>query len=143
MISLNKYALAFGLGITSLLGLGLWFDHYRRNNKEFRKNLRRIEYREAKIQEKRASAEIYKHVAKEIPTDQAERREFMLEQVNLGDKFLNEGPSGYSIAAAHFYNALRSNDQPDQMLSYMQQIVPPECMQMIIKLVQMDFARKN
>jgi import receptor subunit TOM20 len=93
-----------------------WFDYHRRHNSDYRREIRRSERRhEREIREEterhqredyEALRQIVQAIGREpLPTNMAERQEYMLMQLEEGQRCIDAGRDERK-AASYFYRAL-------------------------------------
>lgn len=109
-----------------LIAYAVYFDHKRRSDPEFRRNLKRQQKKVARAQEDAAKAaekgkkdRIREMVAASIeeglPTDPEEREAFFMQEVGEGERMVTEG-SDPADAALCFYKALKVYPQPRDLM---------------------------
>ncbi|ODV82821.1 hypothetical protein CANARDRAFT_30540 [[Candida] arabinofermentans NRRL YB-2248] len=139
----------FGLTLATLatasLGYCLYFDYSRRHNVQFRKNLQKQKKRalnKAKAEgelDKTRKMELLKEklnqslVEEPLPTSLAEKEQFFMSQVTLGEK-LSELPGAEIDAAIYFYKGLAVYPQPTTILEIYQRTVPAHVYELVMML---------
>ncbi|KAK7049747.1 mitochondrial import receptor subunit tom20 [Paramarasmius palmivorus] len=142
-------------GITLLTGFAayaLYFDYKRRNDVEFRKNLRkqkkRVDKSIASSQASEAAAnavsqaelrQALEQVKKEpVPASPDQKEAFFMSQVAAGEQLSLQGPDFYLPAAMSFYRALRVYPSPVELMVIYQKTVPEPIFKLVIELTNLD-----
>ncbi|RGP73723.1 mitochondrial import receptor subunit tom-20 [Fusarium longipes] len=118
----------------AILGYAAYFDYQRRNQAEFRRNLRRNERKQARVakeeaeastQQQRQSIRIRVEEAKEegFPSGVEEREAFFNEQVMAGE-MLSQDPSKALESALAFYKGLKVYPAPGDLIRIYDSTVP-------------------
>ncbi|PKI82720.1 mitochondrial import receptor subunit tom20 [Malassezia vespertilionis] len=137
------------------LGYAVYFDYKRRNNPEFRKQLRKqsksldkAAKREQKMQAQEQEAvmdQAVEDVTKPgvLPAGVQERESFFMEQVAVGEALFAQGPSYHVPAAMAFFKALKVYPAPVELVMIYQKAVPKEVFDVIMQLVAKDAAKNG
>ncbi|GFZ52104.1 hypothetical protein JCM24511_09877 [Saitozyma sp. JCM 24511] len=131
--------------VTGLVGYAVYFDYMRRNNPEFRKNIRKQHKKLAAEAETRAKEERERNTKalraalveiqmEDQPVSPEQQEAYFQEQVAEGEKLASQGPDLYVEAATHFYRALRVYPQPVELLMIYQKVVPPPVFALLLEL---------
>lgn len=136
-------------GVTTavaLAGYALYFDHQRRSNPEFRKNLKRTLKKHAELEklEKEEAKQVKLvqvaeylslELAKDpVPTDPAQRETTFTSNVEMGEK-LSMVPGNELEAALKFYKALTVYPNPADLLGIYQRSVPEGVYEYIVLMI--------
>ncbi|SCW01326.1 LAFE_0D10110g1_1 [Lachancea fermentati] len=136
-------------GITAavaMAGYALYFDHQRRNNPEFRKNLKRKLKKHAemeKLEKEKAKqlklAQVGEYLTAElakdpISTDPEQREVVFTSNVELGEK-LASVPGNELESALKFYKALSVYPNPADLLGIYQRSVPESVYEYIVLMI--------
>lgn len=124
-MSCNKLCLVAATAGAAFLGYCIYFDHKRRSAPDFKKKLR-----EKRNKAKSGSG---KKTATTLPDprDSQAMQKFFLNEVQLGEELLSAGDEEGGIE--HLSNAVAVCGSPQQLLSVLQQTLPPP---IFAKLVQ-------
>ncbi|ESK86814.1 mitochondrial import receptor subunit tom20 [Moniliophthora roreri MCA 2997] len=142
-------------GVTLLTGFvayALYFDYKRRNNVEFRKNLRKQKKRvdksiaSSQASEAAASAvsqaelrQALEQVKKEpVPASPDQKEAYFMSQVGAGEQLSLQGPDFHLPAAMSFYRALRVYPSPVELMVIYQKTVPEPIFKLVIELTNLD-----
>ncbi|GMM29637.1 Tom20 protein [Martiniozyma asiatica (nom. inval.)] len=141
----NTAAVTFSTIALGALGYCLWFDFKRRNDPEFRRQLKQ-QVRSAEKAAEKAKEEGNKQkvailkqkltqslLTEPLPTNPAQVEQFFMEQVGMGEKLAVI--VGKEIdAAVHFYKALAIYPNPTSILEIYQKSVTSDIYELIIML---------
>jgi len=123
---------AWGLGaaaVSGLLVLGycIYFDHQRRADPNFKKNLR----------EKRKQRRLAKSTGTNMPDlrDQEAVQKYFLSEVQLGEELLSQGD--VDNAVEHLGSAIAVCGHPQQLLHILQQTLPPQVFHLLLQRLPM------
>lgn len=131
------------------LGYAVYFDYSRRNNKEFRRRIRKNNDHHAKEKEakqsqaKTAQVEVIQQVlmhslAEEpIPTEAAKKEEYFMKQVTVAEQ-LSVVPGQEIQSALAFYRALSVYPNPTDILNVYQKSVPPQIYEYVIMMMALQ-----
>lgn len=133
---------------TGLVAYAFYFDHQRRKNPEFRRNLRRNERRQIRSEKEEAQYQSIKqrqaiHTAiddaKEegFPTNVEEKEAYFLEQVSTGETLATD-PSRGLEAALHFYKALKVYPTPGDLISIYDKTVSKPILDILAEMIAYD-----
>ncbi|KAI8637230.1 mitochondrial outer membrane translocase complex, subunit Tom20 domain-containing protein [Parasitella parasitica] len=124
-------------GVIASAGLGylVYFDSMRRNNPEFRKQLRRERKNAAKASqnaeknEKESRLQLIENVIvecskEELPTSAEAKEKYFMEQVAAGEALCGKGPAYYDEAVLPFYKALKVYPAPMELVMIYQKTIP-------------------
>ncbi|KNZ76044.1 Mitochondrial import receptor subunit tom20 [Termitomyces sp. J132] len=143
-------------GITLLSGAlayAYYFDYKRRNDAEFRKNLRKEKKRVSKAvaqsKESLQSAKVdgqpstfeeaLELVRKEEPPASPEEKEsYFMSQVAMGEQLSAKGPSHYLAAATCFYRAMKVYPSPMELMVIYEQTLPQPIVTVVIQMMSAD-----
>lgn len=146
---MTKFTAAFATVGAVALGYAVYFDFQRRNNADFRKQLRKQnedhqkEKNAASTKAKTAQVEIIQKVlmaslAEEpIPTEAAQKEDYFMKQVTTAEQLA--GIPGQEIQAAlHFYRALAVYPNPTDILNVYQNSVPKHIYEYVIMMMALQ-----
>jgi mitochondrial import receptor subunit TOM20 len=137
-VSFTTIALAStGLILTGTLAYALYFDHRRRTDPDFRKNLKRQhkkisrESQEASKAAERSQKERIKRSVDQanedgFPTDPEETESYFMQEVARGETMCQDGSDPVE-AALCFYRALKVYPQPRELITIYDKTVPKVC----------------
>ncbi|KAI7907965.1 mitochondrial outer membrane translocase complex, subunit Tom20 domain-containing protein [Cokeromyces recurvatus] len=138
-------------GIIATAGIGylLYFDSKRRNNPEFRKQLKRERKlaakatKEAEKNEKESKLKMIENViiecAKEtLPETPEAKEKYFMEHVAAGEKLCNQGPSYYDDAVLPFYKALKVYPDKMELIMIYQKTIPEPVFQIIASILAIE-----
>ena len=151
--------------LTSAPAYAVWFDHKRRNDPEFRKELKRSQRRAARIarSQEEAAGQAQREKIKEAlkaakeegyPSSVEEKEAFFMEQVAQGEQLANDstvsplpnqaransGLPGHNEvdAALCFYRALKVYPQPSDLMSIYDKTVPKPVLDILAEMIAAD-----
>jgi len=126
MISRSTLGIAAGILGSLFVGYCVYFDHKRRSDPQFRQKLKQ---RRAKQRKERES----KMGGGKIPDlrDYEAVQKFFIQEVQLGEELLGTGDVDNGIE--HLTNAVAVCGQPQQLLSVLQQTLPPQIFQELVR----------
>jgi len=141
-------AATIGTAVTGFLAYALYFDHKRRTDPEFRKNLKREARREARAARSQAEAagEAQKHAIKQavdeaieegFPTSVELKEEYFMQQVAAGESLSSDANSEID-AALCFYKALKVYPQPGDLMSIYDKTVPKPVLDVLAEMIASD-----
>lgn len=120
---------AIGAAISGIIVLGycMYFDHSRRSDPNFKKNLR----------EKRKQRRLAKVSGSKLPDlrDQDAVQKYFLAEVQLGEDLLSQGE--VDSAVEHLGSAIAVCGQPQQLLTILQQTLPPQVFHLLLQRLPM------
>ena len=132
--------------VLSVAGYAIWFDYQRRNNVEFRKNLkqrakkqkRKDELKAMEAKKARVSA-VLKFLSEEllkdpISTDPTEMEKVFTTNVEYGER-LSMVPGNEMEAAVKFYKALAVYPNPADLLGIYQRTIPENIYEYIVIMI--------
>ncbi|KAH7328111.1 mitochondrial outer membrane translocase complex, subunit Tom20 domain-containing protein [Stachybotrys elegans] len=133
---------------TVVLAYAVYFDYKRRNEAEFRRNLRRNERRQARVEKEEAEqstkqfrAAIHAKVdeAKEegIPTDLEEREAYFKEQMGIGEA-LSADPTKATEAALGLYKCLKVHPSPGDLIALYDSVIPKPVLDVLAEMIAYD-----
>ncbi|KAG6891695.1 hypothetical protein C0992_010098 [Termitomyces sp. T32_za158] len=143
-------------GITLLSGAiayACYFDYKRRNDVEFRKNLRKDKKRVTKTiaqsKESLQSAKIdgqpstideaLELVRKEEPPASPEAKEsYFMGQIAMGEQLGARGPEYHLAAATCFYRSLKVYPSPMELIVIYEQTIPPPIFTLVVQMMNAD-----
>ncbi|EEU40342.1 mitochondrial import receptor subunit tom20 [Fusarium solani] len=132
----------------AIVGYAAYFDYQRRNQAEFRRNLRRNERKqaraakeeaEASTQQQRKNIRVRVEEAKEegFPTGVEEREAFFNEQVMAGE-MLSQDPSKTLESALAFYKGLKVYPAPGDLIRIYDSTVPKPILDILAEMIAYD-----
>ncbi|KAJ3232488.1 TOMM20-like protein 1 [Chytriomyces hyalinus] len=145
MVTSTQIALAAG---ALFAGYAIYFDQRRQRDPEFRRRLRHERQLARKMQEQdqNASAGLEEAAVKaamealglnddKIPETEAEKQAYLTRNLQLGEQFLNQGPSHFKLAATCLFRALKVYPDPIKLLMAFQESVPPPVLDLIMQMM--------
>ncbi|KAL4729582.1 mitochondrial import receptor subunit tom20 [Fusarium chlamydosporum] len=132
----------------AILGYAAYFDYQRRNQAEFRRNLRRNERKQARVAKEEAEASNQQQLqsirsrveeAKEegFPSGVEEREAFFNEQVMAGE-MLSQDPSKALESALAFYKGLKVYPAPGDLIRIYDSTVPKPILDILAEMIAYD-----
>ncbi|KAJ8698741.1 mitochondrial import receptor subunit tom20 [Pleurotus ostreatus] len=138
-----------------LLAYAIYFDYKRRNDVEFRKKLRkdkkRAEKSAAESRESLAASGSSNELSPEQlrealelvkneppPPGAAEKENYFMSQVAMGEQLATRGPEFHLPAALAFYRALRVYPSPLELIAIYDKTVPPPIFKIVMELTNLD-----
>jgi len=113
----SKLGIVAATAGAAIIGYCIYFDHKRRSAPDFKKKLRE------KRNQKKASSSSKKMANLPDPRDPQAMQKFFLHEVQLGEELLSNGEEEEGIS--HLSNAVAVCGSPQQLLSVLQQTLPP------------------
>ncbi|KAK0491362.1 hypothetical protein IW261DRAFT_1324136 [Armillaria novae-zelandiae] len=149
MSSRTTTAVVAGAAVAGLVAYAVYFDYKRRNDAEFRKKLRKEKKRVDKSIASSSAApsavsvdslrEALERVKKEeVPITPAERENYFMSQVAMGEQLALQGPDFQLPAALSFYRALRVYPSPVELMVIYEKTVPEPIFKMVIQMTNLD-----
>ncbi|KAH8808934.1 mitochondrial import receptor subunit tom-20 [Xylogone sp. PMI_703] len=141
-------ALSVGVVATSFLAYAVYFDHRRRTDPSFRKQLKKESKRQARAAKEEAEANSIKQrqaikvavqEAKEegFPVDVEEKEAFFMQEVGRGEQLSADGSHNME-AALCFYRALKVYPQPPDLISIYDKTVPKPVLDILAEMIAAD-----
>ncbi|KAH8593492.1 mitochondrial import receptor subunit tom-20 [Bisporella sp. PMI_857] len=141
-------AASVGTVATGLLGSAVYFDHKRRTDPNFRKQLKRESRRQARAAKEEAEAETIRQKAsikekvveaKEdgFPLDVEEREAYFMQEVARGETLSQEGTDNIQ-AALSFYKALKVYPTPSDLITIYDKTVPKPVLDILAEMIATD-----
>ncbi|KAH7105395.1 MAS20-domain-containing protein [Auriculariales sp. MPI-PUGE-AT-0066] len=140
------------------LAYALYFDHKRRNDLEFRKQLRKEQKRVKKAREdikatstaaasgsltdEDMQAALDAIRSEPLPTTTQEREAYFSEHIADGELLSQRGPASYLQAALAFYRGLRVYPAPLELIMIYQKTVPEPIFNILMKLTTFEVKRR-
>ncbi|KAL6860179.1 mitochondrial import receptor subunit tom20 [Amphichorda felina] len=133
-----------------LLGYIVYFDYQRRTQADFRRNLRRNERRQARVQKEEAEASTQRQRAaikglvdeakdEGFPAGVEEREAFFNEQVMAGE-VLSQDPTKMVESALAFYKGLKVYPAPGDLIKIYDSTVPKPILDILAEMIAYDSA---
>jgi len=133
---------------TGVIAYAVYFDYRRRNDVEFRKQLRRNQKRQARAVKERSEAnkvaqkQTIKQAVDEakeegFPTSSEEKEAYFLEQVQNGE-MLGADPAHAVDAALAFYKALKVYPQPGDLIGIYDKTVSKPILDILAEMIAYD-----
>ncbi|CRL00753.1 CLUMA_CG014009, isoform A [Clunio marinus] len=132
--SISKSTVAVGIAGALVLGYCIYFDHKRRNAKDFKKKL----YQKRQERENRKN-KVGKTKLPDFNDHEAVQRYF-LHEIQMGEALISQGD--ISNGVEHLANAVIVCGQPTQLLQVLQQTLPAEVFTLLIHRMR-DFQSEN
>jgi import receptor subunit TOM20 len=141
-------AISIGAVATGVLAYALYFDHKRRNDPEFRKQLKRESKRQAraakeeaeaqgKEQKKSIRAAVEKANQEGFPTDPEQIEMYFMQEVANGEGLCAKGENTIE-AALCFYRALKVYPQPRELINIYDKTVPKPVLDILADMIAID-----
>ncbi|PWN50885.1 MAS20-domain-containing protein [Violaceomyces palustris] len=134
------------------IGYAVYWDHKRRNDPAFRKELRKNSKRSTKLSKKESARKAKEEEAivnqllenirlpGGLPTGIEEKEKYFLEHVAMGEQLFAQGPSQHLAASIAFFKALKVYPSPVELIMIYQKAVPKEVFDCIMRIVSKDIA---
>ncbi|KAH7916790.1 hypothetical protein BJ138DRAFT_1131771 [Hygrophoropsis aurantiaca] len=152
---MNRSTTALTIASVAASGLivyALYFDYKRRNDANFRKQLRKDKKRIAKSQTPSESAPstsggvdpaelrtaLEKVRKEDVPASPEDKEQYFMAQVGMGEQLCAQGPMFHLPAAMCFYRALRVYPSPVELIVIYEKTVPQPVFQLVIEMTNMD-----
>ncbi|ESZ97675.1 import receptor subunit tom-20 [Sclerotinia borealis F-4128] len=143
-------AASVGTVATGLVAYAIYFDHKRRTDPNFRKQLKKESKRQAKVVQEEAEAyserqkEVIKAVVLEakddgFPVDVEEKEAYFMSEVARGENLSSDGGDPIE-AALCFYKALKVYPQPNDLISIYDKTVPKPVLDILAEMIAADAA---
>jgi import receptor subunit TOM20 len=131
----------------SALALGsycAYFDYKRRNDSEFQSYLKTQKKKAAAMRSSRLEAQKKRYdINIPEPLTEADKESFVMQNLQLGEKLVLEGPVAYDAAATCFYRALKYiGAQAQTLFEVLSQSLPPAVIQLVIQKMKDDMEQK-
>ncbi|KAG1755368.1 hypothetical protein EDB19DRAFT_1891677 [Suillus lakei] len=140
------------VAIGGILAYAVYFDHKRRTDVNFRKQLRKEKKRVKQSQtpsesgqtatggvdanDLRSALESVRN--EEVPPGPEEKEQYFMKQVGMGEQLCAQGPVFHLPAAMCFYRALRVYPSPVELIVIYEKTVPPPVFQLVMELTNLD-----
>jgi len=152
------------VGTVSALAVGgiayaVYFDYKRRNDPEFRKQLKKQrkkakKIRNAKVESKpkdEASLKIENQIEaikkvindEPIPTDMEAKETFFMQQLQKGEMLSYQGEPYYEVSALCYYRAFKVYPNPTELIVLFQRSTPEPVYKKIIEMISADVRKKQ
>ncbi|XP_070606322.1 TOMM20-like protein 1 isoform X2 [Erythrolamprus reginae] len=115
----------------ALLGYCVYFDRKRRNAEGFKERLREKRRKDKKTKEHETEL----HKLKESEDIQ----QFFLQEIQLGELWLARGQQKKSVE--HLINAISVCAQPNQLMQVLEQTLPPQVFEMLVRNIPYTMQR--
>ncbi|RDW69526.1 hypothetical protein BP6252_08546 [Coleophoma cylindrospora] len=141
-------AASVGTFATGLLAYAVYFDHRRRTDPNFRKQLKK----ESKKQARAAKEEAEAHTTRQrqairaalqqakdegFPIDVEEKEAYFMNEVARGESLSSEGTDNVE-AALCFYKALKVYPQPSDLVTIYDKTVPKPVLDILAEMIALD-----
>lgn len=141
-------AITLSTAATGLLTYAVYFDYRRRNDPEFRRQLRRNTKRQARAAKEEAESQIVRQrqdieaavkmaKAEGFPTDVGEKESYFMQQVARGEGLGISGNENIE-AALCFYKALKVYPTPSDLISIYDRTVPKAVLDILAEMIAAD-----
>ncbi|KAH8795664.1 mitochondrial import receptor subunit tom-20 [Hyaloscypha finlandica] len=141
-------ATTVGTLATGFVAYAVYFDYRRRNDPQFRKQLKKESKRQARAAKEEAEAHTVRQreairsaveEAKEegFPTDVEEREAYFMQEVARGEGLSGEGTDNVE-AALCFYKALKVYPQPSDLITIYDKTVPKPVLDILAEMIAFD-----
>ncbi|ORX53204.1 MAS20-domain-containing protein [Hesseltinella vesiculosa] len=135
-----------GVALTAGLGYLIYFDHKRRHDPQYRKQLKKERKKQAK--KEKVQKEVDDNNVKDLidtvveaanqvkfPTDPEAKEKYFMEQVGKGEALCAQGPSFFDQAVLPFYLALKVYPAPLELIMIYQKTVPEPIFQILVTIM--------
>ncbi|KAH7116075.1 mitochondrial outer membrane translocase complex, subunit Tom20 domain-containing protein [Dendryphion nanum] len=140
--------ISVGTIVTGLLGYAVYFDHRRRTDPEFRKQLKRESKRTARVakeeaesagkEQKKAIREAVERANEEgYPKDSEEVEAYFMQEVAQGEGMCQSGADSIE-AALCFYRALKVYPNPRELINIYDKTVPKPVLDILAEMIAID-----
>ncbi|KAK3721090.1 mitochondrial import receptor subunit tom20 [Vermiconidia calcicola] len=148
-ISLTTIALTTtGILLSASLAYAVYFDHRRRSDPSFRKNLKKQHKKISKLDEQSAKAaeqsqkERIKRAVEDaneegFPKDAEETEGYFMQEVARGETMCTDGSDAVD-AALCFYRALKVYPQPRELIGIYDKTVPKPILDILAEMIAVD-----
>ncbi|TVY81804.1 Mitochondrial import receptor subunit tom20 [Lachnellula suecica] len=137
-----------GTVAAGLVAYAVYFDHRRRTDPNFRKQLKKESKKQARVAKEEAAAQTVKQrsairtaveEAKDegFPTDVEEREAYFMSEVARGETLSGDGTENMT-AALSFYKALKVYPQPSDLISIYDKTVPRAVLDILAEMIAAD-----
>lgn len=141
-------AATVGTVTTGLIAYAVYFDYKRRNDPNFRKELKKQSKRQARVAKEAAEAHTVRQrqaIAQAVeeakdegfPTDVEEREAYFMQEVARGESLSGEGTDNVE-AALCFYKALKVYPQPSDLITIYDKTVPKPVLDILAEMIAAD-----
>jgi len=141
-------AATVGTITTGFLAYALYFDHKRRTDPNFRKQLKKESKRQARAAKEEAEAhtirqrEVIRTAVQEakeegFPTDVEEKEAYFMQEVAQGEGLSQDGNNNIE-AALSFYKALKVYPQPSEFISIYDKTIPKPVLDILAEMIAFD-----
>jgi len=141
-------AITAGTVFTGVLAYAVYFDHKRRNDPDFRRQLKRESkrtQRAAKEQEEAQGEEQKKAIREAVeraneegfPTDPEEVEAYFMQEVAQGEGMVQKGSDNVE-AALCFYRALKVYPNPRELINIYDKTVPKPVLDILAEMIAVD-----
>ncbi|CAD6504807.1 BgTH12-00310 [Blumeria graminis f. sp. triticale] len=142
------FTTTFGTIATCLIAYVVYFDYRRRNDPQFRKQLKKDLKKQAKAAKELAEIQVAQQrkairVAVEeaklegFPTDVEEREGYFMQEIAKGEGLSSDG-SASQEAALCFYKALKVYPSPPDLISIYDKTVPKAILDILAEMIAAD-----
>ncbi|PSS16591.1 hypothetical protein M430DRAFT_140760 [Amorphotheca resinae ATCC 22711] len=141
-------AATVGTVATGFIAYAFYFDHKRRTDPAFRKQIRKESKRQARLAREEAEQErlhtraaiksaVKDAQAEGFPTDVEEKEAFFMQEVSRGEALSGEGVDNIE-AALCFYKALKVYPQPSDLITIYDKTVPKPVLDILAEMIAAD-----
>ncbi|KAG9242561.1 mitochondrial import receptor subunit tom-20 [Calycina marina] len=141
-------AASVGTFATGLLAYAVYFDHKRRNDPNFRKQLKKESRKQLRAAKEEAEAESLRarglarqkvDEAKEegFPEESDEKEAYFMQEVQRGEEMSSDGSMSLESALA-FYKALKVYPTPGDLISIYDKTVPKPVLDILAEMIAAD-----
>ncbi|KAI8334581.1 MAS20 protein import receptor-domain-containing protein [Chlamydoabsidia padenii] len=138
--------IAAGVAVTAGVGYLVYFDHKRRNDPKFRKQLKKERKKIAKKEkvEKEQADQGVKELIDQVmllagqetlPASPEEKEKYFMAQVAKGESLCAQGPTFYQDAVLPFYLALKVYPAPLELIMIYQKTIPEPIFQILVTIM--------
>ncbi|KAF2473771.1 protein import receptor MAS20 [Lindgomyces ingoldianus] len=141
-------AITAGTVVTGFLAYAVYFDHRRRTDPEFRKQLKRESKRQARAAKEEAEAQgkeqkkairdaVERANEEGFPKDPEEVEAYFMQEVAQGEGLCQQGADSIE-AALCFYRALKVYPQPRELINIYDKTVPKPVLDVLAEMIAVD-----
>ncbi|KAJ1834133.1 mitochondrial import receptor subunit tom20 [Coemansia sp. RSA 2711] len=132
-----------------------YFDYKRRNDRQFRRKLKRDRKRVEKTAEKisreptlddinEQALELLKSITNaKQPESPEEKEQYFMAQVSKGESLCGAGPAAYAEAACHFFQALKVYPNPVELVMIYQKTTPDLVFKLVMAMMAQEVRQKQ
>ncbi|KAF8528939.1 MAS20-domain-containing protein [Hysterangium stoloniferum] len=147
--------IAAAAAVTAIVGYAAYFDHKRRSDPGFRKELRRQQKKAHRLATNEAKTTVtsipredllkaLQELKKEtIPTSAQEKEAYFSQNIGMAEQLCMQGDAFHLPAALSFYRALRVYPNPMELILLFQRMVPEPILKLVMEMWSHDPAHEK